>query len=276
MAGSETPTLADVQTFWDTHPLFVGESTKEVGSKAFFDEHKNLYHKDVFAGKLDNWAFPPRTDDVKILDVGCGIGFWLVEFWERGCRNIYGIDISPRSIDLARKRCMLYGAIANISVGNAERMDFPDASFDHVNCFGVIHHTPHPQDAVREIHRVLKSGGTASIAVYYRNALLRYWHIFHKLMRPLSIGLPGRGREGISQTSDADELVRLFDGEDNPIGRAYTRAHIRALLSPFAVQREYLHFFPARALRLEPSGPIHQIANSLIPFMISMSVIKTE
>ncbi len=129
---------------------------------------------------------------------------------------------------------------------------------------------------MREIHRVLKSGGTASIAVYYRNALLRYWTIFHKLMRPLSIGLPGRGREGISQTADADELVRLFDGEDNPIGRAYTRARIRALLSPFAVQREYLHFFPARALRLEPSGPIHQIADSLMPFMIGMSVIKTE
>jgi SAM-dependent methyltransferase len=275
MARFETPTLSDVQAFWDTHPLFVGESTHEAGSKRFFDEHKDLYHKDVFAGKLNNWAFPPLADDLKILDVGCGIGFWLVEFWERGYRNIYGIDISPRSIELARKRCTLYGATAHISVGNAEQMQFADASFDHVNCFGVIHHTPHPQDAVREIYRVLKPGGTAGIAVYYRNALLRNWATFHKLMRPLSLGLRGRGRESISQTANADELVRLYDGQDNPIGHAYTRAQVRALLSPFTVQREYLHFFPARALRLAPSGTIHRIADVLMPFMIGVFVKKT-
>jgi SAM-dependent methyltransferase len=273
MVSSDSATIADVQAFWDANPLFVGESVHPVGTKAFFEEHKRLYRNDVFAGKIDNWRFPPFPD-CKILDVGCGIGFWLVELWERGYRDISGVDLSPNSIGLAQERRRLFGVEASLSVGNAERLDFADASFDHVNCYGVIHHTVTPKNAVREIHRVLKPGGTASIAVYYRNLPLRHWALFQKLLQPFSIGLRGRGREDMNRMADADEVVRLYDGSANPIGRAYTRAQFTELLSPLAVEGEYLHFFPARALRLTPSGIVHRTADTVIPFMIGMFVRK--
>ncbi|HZQ39764.1 MAG TPA: class I SAM-dependent methyltransferase, partial [Rhizomicrobium sp.] len=267
----EAASLADVQAFWDANPLFVGESAFEPGSKAFFQEHLDLYRKDVFAGRIDNWFFPPRKN-AKILDVGCGIGLWLVELGLRGYRDLSAIDLSPRSVALARQRCALYGLTANIAVGNAEQLDFPDNTFDHVNCYGVVHHTPSPETAVREIFRVLKPGGTASIAVYYKNFVLRNWGMFSLLLRPFSIGLRGRGREGMSQSSDAQELIRLYDGKDNPIGIGYTRQEAWALAAPFQIQDEYLHFFPARALRLAPSGPLHKAADRLLPFMIGLSL----
>src|SRR5579864_8331250 len=119
-----TATLADVRAFWDANPLFVGESAFEPGSRAFFDEHAALYNRDVFAGKMDNWFFP-REKTARILDVGCGIGLWLPEFWQRGYRDLTAIDLSPRSVGLARQRCELYGVTANIGIGNAEQLDFP-------------------------------------------------------------------------------------------------------------------------------------------------------
>lgn len=269
----DTATLADVQAFWDANPLFVGESAFQPGSKAFFDEHLDLYRKDVFAGRMDNWFFPPEKT-AKILDVGCGIGLWLTELGLRGYRDISAVDLSPRSVALAQQRCALYGLTAKISVGNAEQLDFPDSSFDHVNCYGVVHHTPSPETAIREIFRVLKPGGTASVAVYYKNFVLRNWGLFSTLLQPFSIGLRGRGREGMSRASDTAELIRLYDGKDNPIGVGYTREEARRLASPFIVQDEYLHFFPARSLRLRPSGPLHKAADRLLPFMIGLSLKK--
>lgn len=266
-------TLADVRTFWDTNPLFVGESTFEAGSKAFFEEHSELYRNDVFAGKMDNWFFPADKSG-KILDVGCGIGLWLVELWQRGYRDITAIDLSPRSVAFAKSRCALYGVTADIAVGNAEKLEFPDASFDHVNCYGVVHHTPSPQAAISEIYRVLKPGGSASVAVYYKNIVLRNWALFNLLLQPFSIGLRGRGREGMNQSRDATELVRLYDGRNNPIGRAYTRREARELVQPFLVNDEYLHFFPARALHLNPSSTLHKLADSVLPFMIGLSLQK--
>jgi len=121
---------------------------------------------------------------------------------------------------------------------------------------------------------VLKPGGTASIAIYYKNFVLRNWQLFSIPLRPFSIGLHGRGREGMNRSSDADNIIRLYDGKDNPIGLGYTRSEARTLVAPFIVRKEYLHFFPARPLRLKPSGPLHRLADRLLPFMIGLSLEK--
>ena len=202
------------------------------------------------------------------------MGLWLPEFWQRGYRDISAIDLSPRSVTLARQRCALYGVTANIAVGNAEQLEFADASFDHVNCYGVVHHTPSPRSAIKEIYRVLKPGGTASIAVYYKNAVLRNWGTFAGFLRPFSIGLRGRGREDMNRSRNVEELVRLYDGKDNPIGLAYTRRQAHELTDLFQVRDEYLHFFPARALRLRPAGPVHRLFDGAFPFMIGLSLQK--
>ena len=102
-------------------------------------------------------------------------------------------------------------------------MTFHDNEFDHVNCQGVIHHTPDTEATLSEISRVIKPGGTARISVYYRNPILQSWRYLRWIGWPLSLlggGLKGRGREKIFTESDVDEIVRLYDGADNPLGKS--------------------------------------------------------
>jgi ubiquinone/menaquinone biosynthesis C-methylase UbiE len=149
-------TIDEVRSFWDANPLFTGESRHAPGSREFFDEHRRVYYKDCFAGDLDPRLFPPDLASKKVLDLGCGVGFWLIELGQRGCRDLTGADLSPKSLEIASRRCAVYGVEANLQEENAERLSFPDATFDHVNCQGVVHHTTDPAKAVREIYRVLK------------------------------------------------------------------------------------------------------------------------
>ena len=74
--------IEDVRNFWQTNPLFSGESRFDVGSKEFFEDHKRVYLDDVFTGNFRDQLLIPQDllPEAKILDLGCGIGFWTVEF----------------------------------------------------------------------------------------------------------------------------------------------------------------------------------------------------
>ena len=268
--------IAAVRRFWDENPLWVGEGMFEPGSRAFFEEHRRVYYDDCFAGKLDERVFSRIDQDAQILDLGCGPGFWLVEFWRRGFHNLVGADLSPRSLEVASLRCEIYGTRAKLLVQNAEKLEFEDQCFDHVNCQGVIHHTPNPSAAISEIFRVLRPGGTASLSVYYRNVLLRNWHAIRplsNLLARLGGGMKGRGREDMMVVDSVDEIVRRYDGIENPIGVAFDARMFRNILEPkFCVEEIFFHFFPARAMPFAVPGFAHRFLDRYCPFMIYANV----
>lgn len=274
-AIDSVPTIEDVRNFWDQHPLFTGETPFEPGSRAFFERHAEVYHLDCFAGALDPRLFPQGLSSKRTLDLGCGIGFWLVELARRGASSITGADLSANSLALAKQRCQHFNVDAELVEANAEKLPFPDNAFDHVNCQGVVHHTPSPQRAISEIHRVLRPEGTATISVYYRNVVLRSWPVWRRLLRLLPIGLKGRGRERMSTIDDRDEIVRLYDGAENPVGICYSTQEFLALLQPLHVNDIYFHFFPARALPLPIPRFVHRILDRRVPFMIYANVVKS-
>ena len=76
---------------------------------------------------------------------------------------------------------------AKLQKENAEQLSFSDNTFDHVNCQGVVHHTPNADKAVSEIARVLKPAGTASISVYYHNVILQLWPWLRWIGYPIMI-----------------------------------------------------------------------------------------
>jgi len=168
--------------------------------------------------------------------------------------------------------------IAETVKQNAEAMSFPDATFGHVNCQGVIHHTPDTEGCIREIARVLRPNGTASISVYYRNVLLSLWPWISWIGRSIArLGgkLRGRGREEIFLLSDVDELVRTFDGKHNPIGKCYSRRQFLEMLQPyFHVKELFLHFFPARALPFPLPRLLHSRLDGRLGFLIYANVMK--
>jgi len=271
-------TLQEVRQFWESNPLFTGESHFEPGSKEFFDEHRRIIIEDCMAGAINPEFFPEDPDGL-ILDLGCGPGFWSVEFSiHKGCRRIVAADLTFNGLSLARKRCEVYGVRVPLIQANAEKLPFASNTFRHVSCLGVIHHTPNTDDCVKEIARVTQPGGCAVLAVYYENLILRHWPRLRRLgkwLTRLGGGMPGRGREKIFDAGDANDIVRLYDGAENPLGKAYSRSQFVNMVKPyFEIEKLFFHMFPARALPFPVPKSLHRLLNRFLPFMINVRLRK--
>lgn len=96
----------------------------------------------------------------RVLEIGCGRGVGIEILLSLEADHVTGFDLDPRMVALAAQRLTKYGDHARVFVGDAEAIDAPDASFDAVVDYGVIHHIPGWQQALKEIARVLKPGGT--------------------------------------------------------------------------------------------------------------------
>jgi phosphatidylethanolamine/phosphatidyl-N-methylethanolamine N-methyltransferase len=95
----------------------------------------------------------------RILEIGVGTGISL-PFYSRDTKLV-GADISEDMLEVARKRVEKLGLtnVESIEVGDAENLQFDDASFDVVVAQYVISACPHPHKALDEIARVTKPGG---------------------------------------------------------------------------------------------------------------------
>ena len=96
----------------------------------------------------------------RVLEVGCGRGVGIEILLEQlGAAEVVAFDFDPRMVALARERTARFGDRARVFVGDAEQIAEPDASFDVVVEFGILHHIPHWRGALAEIARVLRPGG---------------------------------------------------------------------------------------------------------------------
>ncbi|MCR4316541.1 MAG: class I SAM-dependent methyltransferase [Planctomycetes bacterium] len=273
------PSIDEVRDFWQNNPLFSGEASSEVGSKEYFEEHRKVYIEDCLAGVFDERFIPPTENRGLVLDLGCGPGMWSVELQIRGGANkLVSADLTEKAVELCAKRLQIYGLEPFTEIQNAESLTFETGKFDHVNCQGVIHHTPNTENCVSEIARVLKPGGTACISVYYRNVILRNWWLLRipsYVLFKLGARLKGRGRETIFAQRDIDDIVRYYDGSENPIGKMYTKKQFREMIEKhFVVEEIYYHFFPRRALPFWMPKFLHRFLDRRLPFMIYATLRK--
>jgi SAM-dependent methyltransferase len=96
----------------------------------------------------------------RLLDIGCGPGLLLKQAARRGVRP-YGVDISIVGLSMVRERT----PEAGVSLCNAERLCYEDASFDHLTCIGVFEHCLDADATLAEMQRVTKPGGQICIMV---------------------------------------------------------------------------------------------------------------
>jgi ubiquinone/menaquinone biosynthesis C-methylase UbiE len=102
-------------------------------------------------------------DSATALDAGCGTGAVARVLADLpGVREVLGIDPSPIFIAKAQE---LAKGMSRLSfrTGDARALEFPDASFDFVVFHTVLCHVPEPERALREAHRVLRSGGWLAV-----------------------------------------------------------------------------------------------------------------
>jgi len=116
----------------------------------------------------------------KILDAGCGTGdLTLTARKHAGASgSAYGIDASPETIEVARKKAKHIGSDTSFELGLIEKLPYADATFDIVISRLVIHHLPADtkRQGLKEIHRVLKPGGSFFITDFRppRNHILAH------------------------------------------------------------------------------------------------------
>jgi hypothetical protein len=58
MQINPSKTISDVKNFWESNPLWVGESKYDVGTVEFFEEHRKVMLDDCLAGEHDQRIFP--------------------------------------------------------------------------------------------------------------------------------------------------------------------------------------------------------------------------
>ena len=95
----------------------------------------------------------------RVIEVGVGTGLGLEHYSQRN--RVVGVDISAPMLEKARNRVKRLGLtnVEAIAVGDAERLDYPDASFDVVVAQYVVTSVPHPERALDEFARVVRPGG---------------------------------------------------------------------------------------------------------------------
>ncbi len=114
---------------------------------------------------LDNFELYKKTN--KILDVGCGIGYFLFEAKKRGWR-VYGTEYTDSAVRICKEKGIL------INKGKLDINNYQLASFDIITSFEVIEHINNPLEEVSNFKNLLRSGGLAYITTPNFNSLSRY------------------------------------------------------------------------------------------------------
>lgn len=110
----------------------------------------------------------PRLPEGLLLDLGCDDGEWTMELARRmGTKNVHGVEIVEERAAQARAR----GVDVRIA-DLAQRLPYPDATFDVVHANQVIEHVPDVDLFTAEIHRVLKPGGVVVVSTENASS----WH----------------------------------------------------------------------------------------------------
>jgi ubiquinone/menaquinone biosynthesis C-methylase UbiE len=101
------------------------------------------------------------TGGVRMLDVGCGTGNLALRLAGSGAM-VVGVD--PAEGMVAAARAKRDGLPASFAVAVAERLPFPDHSFDRTASSVSAHHWEDPEAGFQELARVLRPGGTLAFA----------------------------------------------------------------------------------------------------------------
>jgi SAM-dependent methyltransferase len=143
-----------------------------------------------------------------ILDLATGTG-WTSRLLARRGATVVGADLSPALIAAAEARAAAEGLKITYAIGDAEKLPFPDASFDAVvSTFGVMF-ASNPEAAAKEIARVCRQGGRIGLATWAPNGTVYDMFV---VMRPY-MSIPARPAPSPFAWGNPDRVQELL-GED--------------------------------------------------------------
>ena len=130
----------------------------------------NIINKAMYRTVISNINVESRNE---ILDIGYGNGYLIKQLFEKTKANIHGIDISEDMLKAAsdRNKNGINEGKIHLSLGDCCNLNFSDGTFDIVTSINTIYFWPDVEKGLKEIKRVLKSGGIFYNAVYSKEWL---------------------------------------------------------------------------------------------------------
>jgi SAM-dependent methyltransferase len=203
-------TQTDVANYWTRHNVTMHHQFANAADSAAYLEWRNDQYFDYIKYMpLDG------ADGLSVLDFGCGPGHDLIGFglYSKPARLV-GADLSSSSLAEARDRLALHAIPCELVQldPNTERLPFDNETFDFMHSSGVIHHVENTVATMRELARVMKSGGRGQIMIYNRDSIWYHLYVSFQIML----------LEGRHAGLPVDEaFARSTDGEECPISRVH-------------------------------------------------------
>ncbi len=146
----------------------------------------------------------------EVLEIAVGTGRNL-PFYPEGVR-LTGIELSPKMLDIARRRARKLEREADLRPGDAQDLPFPDASFDTVVATLALCTIPDDRWAVAEAARVLRPGGRLLLLEHVRSPILPV-QLLQRVLEPLTLLLDHDHllREPLRYVEDAGLVVERLE-----------------------------------------------------------------
>lgn len=146
-----------------------------------YDDDVRLPERLLFAGGRE-WVCSRARGEVLEVAVGTGRNLPLYAPAVR----LTGVDLSAGMLELARTRAAQLGRDADLRVGDAQALDFPDSSFDSVVCTLGLCSIPDPRAAVAEMRRVLRPDARVVLLEHVRSPR-RFIRAVQRTLDPITV-----------------------------------------------------------------------------------------
>ena len=232
---ADVPTTR-VREYWDQRPCNLRHSPLAVGTREYFDQVEARKYK--VEPHIPGFAEHARWAGKRVLEIGCGMGTDTINFARAGA-TVTAVDLSRTSLELAQQRARVFGVEDRVtfSEADAERLSefVTPAPYDLVYSFGVIHHSPHPERILDQIHRhFVGPHSTVKLMVYHRHS----WKVAALILTEAN-GAWWKLDAAVARQSEAQTGC--------PVTYSYSRRGFTALLAQhgFQVQDMFVdHIFP--------------------------------
>ena len=146
-----------------------------------YDRGMDVLDRTLFRGGRD-WVC--QKAEGRVLEIAVGTGRNLPHY--PAGTTLTGVEQSPGMLAIARRRAAELGVDADLRLGDAQALDFPDQSFDTVVCTVSLCSIPDDARAVSEARRVLRGGGRFLLLEHVRSPLLPV-RMVERLLDPLAV-----------------------------------------------------------------------------------------